>query len=285
MKLDHHIVIAGSSGFVGQNLIKVFSNKGFKVKGIDRETIHDKEALAKIVKNADVIINLSGASILQRWDEAYKKVLYSSRIETTKKLVQAINQSKKEQLFISTSAIGIYQDEVKSDEYTTQLGNDFLSHLCKEWEKEARKVAAHKRLVLFRYGIVLGEGGGALSKMLTPFKLGLGGNVGSGKQAFSFIAMHDLVEAYLFVIHNLSCEGIYNLTTPVSTDNKTFSQSLAKKLKRPAFFHMPTFLVKLILGEGATLLLHGQNVYPKRLIEQGFDFKFTTIDAVLDHYV
>lgn len=280
-----HIVIAGSSGFVGTNLIKVFSHKGFTVKGINRETINNKEALAEIVKDANVVINLSGASIVKRWNEDYKKVLYSSRIETTKKLVQAINQSDKEQLFISTSAIGIYQNEVKSDEYTTELGDSFLAQLCKDWEREAQKVQPHKRLVLFRSDVILGKGGGALSKMLTPFKLGLGGNIGSGKQAFSFIAMHDLIEAYLFVINNASCEGIYNLSTPLSTDNKTFSQTLAKKLKRPAFFHMPNFLAKLIFGEGATLLLDGQNVYPKRLREQGFKFKFSSIDDVLAHYV
>ena len=281
-----HIVIAGASGFVGNTLIMHFSRiKNFEVTALKRTEISDPKVLESLISNADVIINLSGASIAKRWNQGYKKILYDSRIKTTKALVSAVNKNNKEQLFISTSAIGIYHNNVKSDEKSPLREDGFLANLCKDWEEAAQNVNAYKRLVIFRYGVVLSNNGGALGKMFTLFRLGLGGNIGSGEQAFSFISMLDLIRAYDFIIEHPEHTGIFNLTTPFPTNNKKFSQILAKKLKRYAFFHLPSKVVELLFLEGASVLLEGQKVYPNKLLENGFNFELASIEDVIDYYI
>jgi hypothetical protein len=193
--------------------------------------------------------------------------------------VKAINTNKKEQLFISTSAIGIYANDTLCDEEQYSYGNGFLAHLCQDWEYEAKKV--QKRMAIFRFSIIMGHGG-ALKKMLLPFKLGLGGKIGSGKQAFSYIHIEDLARAYEWLISQKNLEGIFNLSTPHHTINEKFTKVLAEKLHRPSFFTVPAFILKIIFGEGAQILLSGQRVYPKRLLECGFRFCFPTVKSVLD---
>lgn len=276
------IAITGSSGFVGQNLKKFFEDKKCEVISIKREYLKDDNKLLDIVSKSDVIINLAGANIINRWTESYKELLYSSRIETTKAIVKAINSSeKKPDILISTSAIGVYDNKSTYDE-SANLNNDFLANLGKDWEEEAKK--AQIPVAIFRFGIVLGKNGGALDKMLLPFKLGVGGVIGSGNQAFSFIHIEDLLNAYEHVIEN-KLEGTFNLVSPTPTTNKGLTKALGKYLNRPTIFPVPEFMLKLIFSEGAKILTDGQSVVPQKLLDNGFNFKYKNIEQAIEDLV
>ena len=280
------LAITGSSGFVGTNLRDFFEKKGFNVIGIKREELKDEKKLLDIIENADIIVNLAGANIINRWTESYKKILYNSRLDTTKALINAMNKAdKKPELFISTSAVGIYKNTTCYDEESFEFEDDFLANLCKDWEAEALKAKDFGiRTAIFRFGIILGDGG-ALEKMLTPFKLGLGGTIGSGLQDFSFIHIEDLINAYDFIYENKSLDGVFNLTAPEPTTNLNLTKALGKKLKRPTLLPVPEFVLNLIFSEGAKVLTDGQCVKPKRLIDSGFEFKFINIDSTIDNLV
>ena len=277
------IAISGASGFVGTSLTKFFSNVGYKVIPISREILNNNNKLEELLNTTDIVINLAGANIINRWSESYKKLLYSSRIDTTSKIVKAINSiSNKPKILISTSAVGIY-DNISTYDENGSFSNDFLSNRCQDWEKEALKAKNETtKVAIFRFGIVLGQEGGALQKMITPFKLGLGGIIGSGKQAFSFVHIDDLLNAYKFVIEN-SHEGIFNLTAPKPTTNKGLTLALGKTLKRPTILPVPEFVLKLIFSEGARVLTDGQSAIPKKLLDLGFEFKFKTIEETIEN--
>ncbi|WP_024953798.1 TIGR01777 family oxidoreductase [Sulfurospirillum arcachonense] len=279
------VAITGASGFVGSSLKQMFEKQNFKVLSIKRDELQNLEKLTTIINESDILINLAGASIINRWSEEYKKILYSSRIETTKYLLDAITQSQnRPKYFISTSAIGIYKNNDTYDEDSLDLENDFLANLCKEWEEIALEAKMYGvKTSIFRFGIVMGKGG-ALAKMLLPFKLGIGGTIASGKQAFSFIHIEDLMRAYKFVIEQ-ELEGVFNLCAPTSTTNEGLTRTLGKKLHRPTFFPIPEFVLKLLFGEGSKVLCDGQRVIPKRLIENGFEFKYENIDQTIQDLV
>ncbi len=280
------VAITGSGGFVGTNLKKVFEAKGFKVLGIKREDLKDIEKLTSIINETEVLINLAGANIINRWSESYKKLLYSSRIDTTQALIEAMHKAnKKPKLFISTSAVGIYKNKSCYDEENYDLEDDFLAKLCHDWEKSAlRARELDIRTVIFRFGIVLGKGG-ALEKMLFPFKLGLGGTIGNGKQSFSFIHIEDLLNAYEFIYENENLEGVFNLTAPNPSTNYGLTKVLGKRLHRPTILPVPSFVLNMIFSEGAKVLTDGQCVKPKRLLDNGFKFKYETIENTIENLV
>lgn len=280
------IAITGSSGFVGTSLRKRFESRGFKVIGIKREELKDLEKLTQIIEQADIVINLAGANIINRWTDSYKELLYSSRIDTTQNLVEAMNKAiSRPELLISTSAIGIYKNSSCFDEDNCELEDDFLARLCKAWENSAlRAKEVGIRTAIFRFGIVMGNGG-ALQKMLTPFKLGVGGVIGDGTQDFSYVHIDDLLNAYEFIIENESCEGIFNLTAPVPTTNFGLTKALGKTLRRPTILPLPEFALNLIFSEGAKVLTDGQCVRPKRLLDSGFKFKYKTIEETVENLV
>ena len=276
------IAITGASGFVGTSLTKYFSNLGYKIIPISREILNNKEKLEETLNSSQIIINLAGANIINRWSESYKKLLYSSRIDTTSKIVNAIkNISNKPNLLISTSAVGKY-DNVSTYDETGNYSNDFLSKLCQDWENEALKAKNETTKVsIFRFGIVMGKDGGALQKMITPFKLGVGGVIGSGNQAFSYIHIQDLLNAYKFVIEH-GYQEVFNLTAPIPTTNRGLTLALGKTLKRPTILPVPEFVLNLIFSEGAKVLTDGQSVVPKKLLNLGFKFKFETIESTIE---
>ena len=276
------IAITGASGFVGTNLTKFFKSFNYKIIPISRDILNDELKLKNVLNESDVIINLAGANIISRWTAEYKELLYTSRIDTTKKIVSALNQiTDKNKLLISTSAVGIYDNKETHDENGT-FANDFLSNLCQDWENEALKAKSPNiKVSIFRFGIVLGKGGGAFAKMLTPFRLGLGGIIGSGNQAFSYIHITDLLNAYKFVIEN-NYEYTFNLTAPKPTINLLFTRALGKALRKPTIFPVPEFILKLIFSEGAKVLTDGQDVIPKRLLSLGFKFKYNDIKETVD---
>jgi len=280
------IIITGASGFVGTKLKQNFISKGYEVVSIKREELTNISQLTTIIENSYAVINLAGANIINRWSDSYKKLLYSSRINTTKALVDAMaNCINKPQNFISTSAVGIYKNDAHYDESTKIKANDFLGNLCEDWEKEALKAKELNISVsIFRFGIVMGDGG-ALSKMLTPFKLGLGGTIGDGKQAFSFIHIEDLLNAYNFVLDNNELDGLFNLTSPNPTTNYGLTKALGKSLNRPTLLPIPQFMLNLILSEGAKVLTDGQSAIPKKLIDSGFTFKYVNIEDTINSLV
>ena len=266
------IALTGATGFVGKTLQNHFT---------DTIAIHRDDTVETILhklKDVDVVINLAGAPIIKRWTDEYKQVLLKSRINTTKTLVQAINQSKISH-FISTSAIGIYPDDMGCDESCIDVADDFLGSLTRQWEHEA--MLCNKPTSILRFGVVLGKSGGALAQMLTPFKLGLGGTIGDGKMMTSWIHMDDLMGMYPYIIEN-NLTGIYNATAPKPVSNYTFTKALGKALHRPTFLPLPEFALRMMYGEGASVLIGSKEVYPRKIQDAGYSFEYAHIDKALE---
>ncbi|WP_026804523.1 TIGR01777 family oxidoreductase [Aliarcobacter lanthieri] len=279
------IAISGSSGFVGQSLVDFLSKQNYKILNIKRDDLKDNQKLDFIVNSCDILINLNGANIINRWSDSYKELLVSSRIDTTKRLVNSLKRvDKKQRTFISTSAVGIYDNKSLYDE-NGSFSNDFLSKLCQNWEKEAQKVKDNfTKVAILRFGIVLGKNGGAFKKMILPFRLGVGGVIGSGKQSFSFIHIEDLLRVYKFIIEK-NIDGVFNCTAPIPTTNFEYTKTLGKVLNRPTIFPIPEFILKLIFSEGAKVLTDGQSTIPKNLLDLGFEFKYNNIEETLKSLV
>ena len=277
------IALTGATGFVGSHLANVFLEKDWKVTPILRDDLAlNSKDLAKKIDGSEVIVNLAGANIVKRWTEDYKEELYASRVNTTIKLVEAMSQvSRKPQIFISTSAIGIYDDKGRYSESDYNFANDYLATVVKDWEEAALKARQiNIRTVIFRFGVVLGKGG-LLAKMFPSFKLGMGGTIGNGRQSFSWVHIEDLSRAYVFAVEHEDLEGIYNLVSPNAVTNRILTKTLAKILHRPAVLPVPVWLLWLMFGEGAAAISSGQNIIPERLLRAGFRFRFETIEHAL----
>lgn len=282
------VIMSGASGFIGTHLTQALTNKGWEVVGLSIDDFKLEEAeFAQKFEGADWVINLAGAPINRRWSPSYKKELYASRIETTKKIVKAMaSLAKKPRLFVSTSAVGIYDGHGTYDEENAVYAKDFLGRLAQDWESEALIASNFKiRTIIFRFGLVLGKDGGPLKQMLTPFRLGLGGVIGSGQQYFSWVHIDDLVRAYFFAWEHEMMSGIFNLTAPNPTTNYNLTKTLGHILKRPTCFFIPFFALRIVFGEGAEAIASGQSVIPKRMIQAGFEFRFKTIDQALKNLV
>ncbi len=276
--------MTGSTGFIGTNLSAAFAAQGRQVIPITRTDLAGGAGnLAEKMRGAGVVVNLAGATVIALWTKSHKKEMYDSRINTTSLLVRAFEMMpSKPPLFISTSAVGFYSAEGKHTEENFIHADDFLGTLTSAWEEAALKaVALGVRTVVFRFGIVLGKGGGTLAKMLFPFKLGIAGTIGDGSQAFSWVQIKDLERAYVTAIADGSFGGIYNLTSPNPTTNRGLTKALGKALHRPTVLPLPKFVLRLVYGEGAAVLTSGQEVYPKRLVESGFKFVYPDIDSAV----
>ncbi|MBP9579354.1 MAG: TIGR01777 family oxidoreductase, partial [Parabacteroides sp.] len=217
-----------------------------------------------------------------RWTKAYKQEIMNSRVDTTRQLVTAINNlDNAPSLFISVSAVGIYASNGIHNESSQSLSTDFLAQVCKAWENEASQLKPSTRLVIARLGVVLGADGGAAPIMLTPFRFYLGSTFGSGKQGFSWIHMEDLLRAFEFIIDNNSICGIVNLTSPEITTNKQFCKTVAQVLRKPCWFSIPSFVLKLLLGESHILITKGQQAFPEVLLNNGYIFSYSKLsDAI-----
>ncbi len=278
------IAITGANGFIGSAVSQYLLAKGWTVLHLSRQEISmpAKELAAKL-KGTNVVLNLAGAPIISRWTEVQKKILHDSRILTTRKLVGAIFlMPEKPGLLLSGSAIGIYRDTGSHTENDYTYSDDFLGKISLAWEVEALKAPAETRVVLLRTGVVLGKSGGALAKMILPFRIGLGGIIASGKQGFSWIHLQDMVRAIEYLIEHKEMSGAFNFTAPSPVDNLVFTQTLGKALHRPTVIPVPAFALKLLYGEGAATVTGGQTVYPEKLIQAGFQFRFGTIQAALE---
>ena len=280
------VAVSGAGGFIGTHLLAAFKAQGWEVSALHTADFGlDDAAFGQKLSGADIVVHLAGASINKRWTQAYKKVLYASRVETAKKIVRAMAKSQhKPKLFICTSAVGIYAPTGQHNEEEASYADDFLGRLARDWESAAAEgKTLGIRTVIFRYGIVLGQGGGILKEMLLPFSLGLGGTIGDGSQNFSWVHIDDLVRAYLFAVEHPDMEGVYNLMAPNPTTNYGLTKALGAALHRPTFLCVPKFLLKLRFGsEAAEALAGGQYATPKRLPEAGFEFEFKTIEAAIN---
>ena len=297
------ILMTGGTGFVGTSLSKRLISEGHLVTVLTHETrepalkmqglsyLHGNPTVQgewqKAVPEHDVIINLAGASIFSRWTEEQKQILRSSRILTTRNLVDALSQDAKHITFFSTSAVGYYgfhQDEEVTE--SSPAGTDFLARLAYDWESEALNAGKKgARVVMTRFGIVLGKDGGALGQMIPLFKSFLGGPLGSGRQWFSWVHMRDLVEAFIFLLDKKEISGPVNLCSPEPVRNKELGAAIGRVLHRPSFMPAPGFMIKLILGEFGSVLLEGQRVIPKRLLDAGYKFKYPGIDEALKNII
>ena len=241
---------------------------------------------ARELEGADAVINLAGEPIAdKRWTETQKAALETSRIQTTKALVDAISRCKaKPKVFLSASAIGYYgqRDGGALDE-NADPGSGFLAEMCERWEAEAaRAESLGVRTVRLRTGIVLARHAGALVKMAPPFHLFIGGPLGSGTQVMSWIHLEDEVNAILKALKDPAIRGPVNLTAPGAVTMNEFAQTMGRILKKPSFFRVPPMALKVLLGEMSEMLLTGQNVYPKKLLEAGFKFKYPSLQPALE---
>lgn len=291
------IVIAGGSGFLGRKLAKRLADHGHSVVTLSRRpsgggnTIPwqpdgNAGALPQHLEGVDAVVNLAGENIAdKRWTAARKAALRNSRILSTRTLVRAVALcADPPNVFINGSAIGYYG--ARGDEpitESTHAGSDFLARLCVEWEAEARKVESDAtRLVIVRTGLPLDRDEGALGKMLLPFKLCLGATLGSGDQFMPWIHVEDWTAMISWLIQNDRTAGVFNVTAPAPVTNRTFTQTLARVLHRPAILHAPAFVLRAALGEMASVLVHGQRVLPAAAEQLGFRFTHRTLGPALE---
>lgn len=290
-----HILFTGGTGFVGTALVNALLAQGHTLTVLVHHSIPSDERV-KTIKHfselsddtqIDVIINLAGAPISQRWTKRVKKNLFESRIKITRALYTLVNRLRhKPKALINASAVGFYgaQGDAVLDE-TAKPHLELTHALCEQWERNARRLERlGLRVCVARLGVVLGAEGGALPKLLPAFNFGLGGKLGTGRQYFSWVALDDAIEAFLQCIQDESMSGVYNFTAPQPVTNAEFTHTLGRLLHKPTFCTVPSFVVKLLFGEmGETLLLKGNRVVPKRLLAKGFKFQYPTLETALSH--
>ncbi|MFT6371424.1 MAG: hypothetical protein ACJAZT_000151 [Gammaproteobacteria bacterium] len=294
-----NLLITGGTGFIGSALCTRLLDEKHSIVVLSRHPEKIKlpiKAVSSLEQLTDddifnVVINLAGEPIAdKRWSDQRKNRIYASRIVTTEALIAYLKKSiNKPKLLISGSAIGYYGIDGTDDIIDENSGNDdsFSSELCQKWETAALKAESLGiRTCLLRTGIVLGKNGGALSKMLPPFKMGLGGKIGHGKQWMSWIHLDDLVGIIVYCINNDNLKGPINGTSPNPVINQVFTKTLGLALKRPTIFPMPKAVIKLLMGQmGEELLLVGKRILPQKVLDAGYNFKYKTLEEALKNIV
>lgn len=299
------VAIIGATGFVGSRLVerlhaeghqilvftrnveraaRVFPNSAFPNLEVVAYTPTQSGNWQSRIAGCDGVVNLAGEPISERWTSERKQSILNSRKLGTQKLVEATAQANpKPQVLVSGSAIGYYgTSETATFDETSPAGDDFLAEVCKAWEAEAEKVkGVGVRLVILRTGIVLGMGG-AIARMLTPFKLFAGGPIGTGKQWFSWIHREDLVSLILKALTDPSMEGTFNATAPNPVRMAEFSTTMGQVIHRPSWLPVPGFAIEALLGDGAKVVLEGQQVLPKRTQQTGFQYQYPTLKQALE---
>jgi len=289
------IVIAGGSGFLGQKLVQALTRGGHHARILTRKPAQTPTeitwqpdgtagSLAPHLNAIDAVVNLAGENIAGgRWSAARKERLRRSRILATRTLTSAIAQCETPpKTFVSASGVGYYGPH--GDEPVTEAtppGSDFFGRLCVDWEQEARAVTPATRLLIVRSGLALAGDGGALKKMLLPFKLGLGATLGSGRQFFPWIHADDWTAMVMWMIENNGVSGVFNATSPNPVTNRTFTRTLGRVLNRPAVFYAPAFVLRAALGELSEALLTGQRAVPARAGQLGFRFTHPELEPAL----
>lgn len=297
------IVLSGGTGLIGKHLSRLLVENGYEVVILTRNPkkysvmknisyvkldLNDLSNTLEILSNAYSIVNLAGAGVAdKKWTDSYKKEIYDSRINITSHLVSAINKLEKApESFISASAVGIYGD--RANEKLTEKSehsNTFLANVCIDWEREADKCKTGVRVVKGRIGVVLSADGGALPKMLLPFKMFVGGSLGSGQQWMAWIHIEDICRLFLWAIENSEIEGVVNFSATNPIKMNQFAKQLGNAISRPAFLFVPEFVLKVILGESSAVVLSSQRVIPEVAIHSGFEFKYPNLEIALKSLV
>lgn len=296
-----HILLTGGTGLIGSHLIPRLLQRGDRVSVVTRDVAAARKKLGDAVNlwsgldqqrnlnEVDAVINLAGEPIAdKRWTEQQKRHLCESRWRITEQLAALINASATPpRVLISGSATGFYGDTGELVLTEDDPGQDEFTHqLCTHWETLAKAAESEKtRVCLIRTGVVLAKEGGALSKMKLPFKLGIGGPIGSGKQYMPWIHLDDMLNAILWLLDGPTLSGPFNLVAPYAVRNEQFAATLGHAMHRPAFMRTPAAAIKLMMGESSVLVLGGQHVLPKRLEESGFDFRWYQLDEALKDVV
>ncbi|MAO63722.1 MAG: TIGR01777 family protein [Balneola sp.] len=293
-----NILITGGTGFIGEELRMLLLKEGHNLVIVTRSPAKYESESAKNqqfvswdddlsvhMNEMDAVINLAGENLFgQRWTDAVKKRIMNSRVESTRTLVEAMRKAEnRPEVFVSASASGIYGD--KGDEVLTEeasSADDFLAEVCKNWEAESQKASDFGvRVVNPRIGIVLEEGGGALEKMLTPFRFFVGGPVGSGEQYMSWIHRIDLCRALIIPITNKEISGAYNVCAPNPVTMNEFAEALGEMMNRPSVFRVPEFALGIVLGESAKPVTDSIRMQPKKLQLAGFEYQFEELEEAL----
>lgn len=296
------VLITGASGLIGKAVQRSFAEKGYEMLLAGRGEPNKANEIKWSVEDGfreqdlgrleglDAVVHLAGEGIAGlRWTDEKKKAIRESRVKGTHNLVNTLAElDKKPKVFIAGSAMGFYGD--RGDEIVTEtskVGDNFLADVAKEWEAESRRAEdSGIRTVLLRTAIVLSKDGGALATMLTPFKFGVGGVVGSGKQWMSWVSLDDVVGIINFALENEHLRGAVNVASPNPVTNEEFTKTLGEVLYRPTFLPLPEFAVNLMFGEmGDTLLLNSTRVEPKRLKDAGYEFKFPDLKSAIENAV
>lgn len=298
------IWITGGTGFVGQRLSALLLDQGHGVVAVGSRPAFEgirhgnfryvsadtscEGSWQEGIREADAVVNLTGRPIFGYWTERTKAQIYESRVATTRNIVAALaGDPGRERVLVSTSGVGYYGD--RGDEILTEAssrGEGFLADLSRDWEAAALAAEAHGvRVVTARFGVVLDPAGGALKQMLPPFRLGLGGPLGDGRQWFPWIHMDDLVAALVFALTESRVSGPVNLTAPNPVQNRNFARALGRVLLRPALMPVPGFMIKTALGEMGRVLLASQRVLPVRLLDSGFRFQYPDVAPALKQLI
>ena len=300
--MSKKIILTGATGLIGQKLHTKLVEQGDEVtiftrmgNGLKRNILNNTEIIKWNYNNPeewknnlegkDAIIHLAGSNLAaRRWNDKYKREIYNSRILSTRNIVNAIKSSKeKPELLLTTSAVGIYGD--RGDELLAEdskNGNDFLAEVCNDWENEAAKVEESEvRRISLRIGPVLSKNGGALKRILIPFKLFVGGPLGNGNQWFPWIHEEDVLSIFIHVLNKKSLKGPVNASSPTPVTMKQFANTLGKLMKRPAFFSVPKFIIKLVAGEITDSVLSSQRISVTKLLNSGFKFRFEDLEKAL----
>lgn len=299
------VAITGATGFVGTRLVQRLHKEGHQIIVLTRNTTSARRnfpaqtfanveivaytpttsgAWQDVIAGCDGVVNLAGEPIAEtRWTPEHKREVLNSRQLGTQKIVEAIAKANpKPTVLVNASAIGYYgTSETATFDEDSASGGDFLAQVCQAWEAEAQKVKeSGVRLVILRLGIVLGLGG-ALGKMITPFKLYAGGPIGSGRQWFSWIHLDDVVNIIVQALTNPQLEGVYNATAPNPVRMNDLSQTMGQVMNRPSWLPVPAFALEALLGDGAIVVLEGQQVLPKRALEAGINYQYPNLQPAL----
>lgn len=273
------VAILGGSGFVGTHVAAALRARGDEIA---EASLRDPAAAAEMARDCDGIVNVAGEPLGQRWNASLKRRIEESRVELPRRFLEALAQRPRRCTFyVSASAIGYYgTSEMQTYSEEDPPGDDFLARVCIGWEREARRAGdLGMRVAIVRTALALATDGGALPRMLPPFRAGMGGVVGSGRQWVSWIHIADLVRIYLMTIDGV--DGALNGSSPNPVTNATFTHALGEALHRPTKIPVPTFALRAMLGEGADILLRGQRVLPRRLLELRYEFEFPELTAAL----
>jgi len=277
-----NVALTGASGFIGRAVAEYLQRSGHSVRAVSLRGVLPPDALA----GSNAVIHLAGEPVAQRWTAAARDKILRSRVEGTRAVVAAM-RAQPPQVLISASAVGYYGsrgDEVLTE--SAQPADDFLGHVAAAWEEEARAAEPlGVRVARLRIGVVLGPNGGALARMLLPFRLGVGGRLGSGRQWMSWIHIEDLVALIAFLMRESTVRGVFNATSPFPVTNREFTRALAEAVHRPAILPVPAFVLKWMLGEMSDVLLASQRAFPDAAQRAGFVFEHPDIFASLAQIV